>query len=399
MDIEAIKKMRVVDLREELGKRNLAKTGKKDELVARLIEAMASDNNDQPTSATADVAVDQLPPPAEATPSVDQPPADKPEQDAQQPSALPAEISNDATAANIQPSTDAASKKRKLEEEPHQDKRAKQAPAADVVKDAPSVPTQEPVKEAPKEAPKESSDEPVKESPKDTSKETADATPSAPVAPENLQALCIKGLVRPLINKTLRTHLEQFGTLKRIWIDPIKTHSYVVYDTSEMASLATKGLDGTQYPPETGGTITAVPLSELQAEQLIEVEQKVAEQHGRANWEKLLENVLNNIPINDAPLSPPTSKRRIGGLDQISKQLQSRQGPTSALASDTMEENRSSVFNRLSVSGKPTDVVEPKPLEKSLDDLFLKTKTTPHLYYMPVDEAIAKERLEARQRK
>lgn len=101
----------------------------------------------------------------------------------------------------------------------------------------------------------------------------------------------------------------------------------------EQAATAFEKIDGAVYPPSTGKNVSVIRLTSTQAAKLMDREQEVAEKHGRVNWEKLMERVLNNEDIDESPSteqgakgSSPASnvKRRLGGLEQITRQLQQR---------------------------------------------------------------------------
>ncbi|CAO3597257.1 unnamed protein product [Absidia cylindrospora] len=256
--------------------------------------------------------------------------------------------------------------------------------------------------------------EPVKDQEDKRSKTESTTTkePSSSLAPVeeavDQTAICIKGFVRPLITKHLQEFIKQYGEIKRFWIDPIKTHCYIIYETLDQATNAFKSIDGTVYPPNTGKQVTVLRLSPTQASTLIDREQQVADNHGRLNWEKLVENVLNNQIIDEpspAENSPTSSKRRLGGLEQITRQLQQR-GAVSAIM-DQEQQPPPSILDRLSTTNTRVSMAEPstttsqitiagaaKLMEgKSLDDLFLKTKANPPLYYLPVDKETAENRL------
>jgi hypothetical protein len=204
----------------------------------------------------------------------------------------------------------------------------------------------------------------------------------------------------------------------------------------EQANTAFEKIDGAIYPPSTGKNVSVIRLTSAQAAKLMDREQEVAEKHGRVNWEKLLERVLNNEDIDDSlsteqgakGSSPSTNvKRRLGGLEQITRQLQQRgkcffllrmnreltlffllllTGPVSAIMDQEQQNPPSvSILDRLSSSTTNaqisfTDSDRPAATAlptagKTLDDLFLKTKTYPSLYYLPVDNETAAKRLEA----
>ncbi|KAI8060262.1 hypothetical protein BC940DRAFT_312397 [Gongronella butleri] len=377
--MEDISKLRVVDLRERLTELGLSKAGKKDELVARLQEALESS---QPDAAAA--------------------PAEEP--------AAPVE---DDTTQQTETTTQEESMDATPQKEPSPPK--KQDAVAETKEDKPA-PAPAPVKEKPKEeekpaAGKKRSLEEANGSEEKRVKEDVIEDNAAPKAvstsTEEQPAFCVKGLVRPLILKRFRDQLEEHGAIKRFWIDNFKTHCYVVYESLECAKKAMAAMDGQSSPGNSAAKLSVVGLTESQADQLIDTEQKIAEIRGSSNWEKMLENVLAGIPLVDEKTSPPpATKRRIGGIDQITRQLQTR----GTLVSDSMEEapkrpepaaasadrERASIFDRLS---KKEPAMSRPASGQSLEELFLKTKTQPALYYKPVEEKIANERLEALKQK
>lgn len=180
------------------------------------------------------------------------------------------------------------------------------------------------------------------------------------------------------------------------------------------------------FPRDTGRQITVGSLTPQQAEVLIEQEQSAADRRIKIDWEGAIESVIKGQveQINKSPStssnSPDARRPRLFGISQITRELQKgkwqRQwrekkrllfnscvaATASVLASEnntaasTMLDERPTNIMQDSVQGTTMLVSEDKMAAPtaSLDELFRKTKATPHLYYLPVSEEIAQKRLE-----
>ncbi|KAI9283312.1 hypothetical protein BY458DRAFT_448759 [Sporodiniella umbellata] len=189
----------------------------------------------------------------------------------------------------------------------------------------------------------------------------------------NSSALLVKGFVRPLILRQAQELFSKYGNLEKFWMDSIKTHCYVIYKTVEEAREAYSQVNGITFPSETGRQLTVEGVTPEQAESLIEYEQSAADQRLRIDWEDAFEKVKAGEDLPSSPASDVRKSRALG-IGQITKQLAQAAMPTDR-----------------SANAKAEQVWEDKK-SVSLEDLFRKTKTVPHLYYLPVSEEEAKVR-------
>ncbi|SAL95711.1 hypothetical protein [Absidia glauca] len=346
-----LKSLRVVDLKEELGKRNLSKNGKKDELLARLTEALAQEEAaaapavEEVPTAPAPTTAEEVTAPAPAAPAPTAP-APTAADAANEDEVMKTSVDNKVTTTKDAPADSATAT---TTNKPLPVESAKTAPpptsaplesattiegdSVNVSEDSASSKDQTTVDEGnvKSKAPlkrkheedsdlqqdKRSKPAEVESTPKVTTDDKATATGTGTTATSGTKpgdassttpdtnsteqlAICIKGFVRPLITRNLHQFVNDFGNIKRFWIDPIKTHCYVIYETLEQANTAFEKIDGAVYPPSTGKNVSVIRLTSTQAAKLMDREQEVAEKHGRVNWEKLLERVLNNEDIDDS---------------------------------------------------------------------------------------------------
>ncbi|RCH87513.1 hypothetical protein CU097_008392 [Rhizopus azygosporus] len=410
--------LKVVELRAELSNRNLSTKGKKNELVARLTEAMeaeqtphdGADNNEQ-----------------EAT-SKEEDKTEKEEKEEKVENVQPAEVPsvNETETLESNKESDKKGDKKDNEVAENKDEKVKQPVENDKQEEVKEKANEKEVQQLdeeklnekvqetketqePKEAPvvekKEPADkkEPVERKESVEKKEPVEKKESSSmeIEPERGEkrkgeynenaevekrmkreedneivssAIIVKGFVRPLIIRQAQDLFAKYGNVKRFWMDSIKTHCYVIYETIEEAKKAYNQVNGIIFPSDTGRKLIVGGLTPEQAESLIEYEQSAAEQRLRVNWEDIVQKVKAGEPIPSSPASD-TRKTRSVGIGQIAKQL--------AQAASPPEKTK---------TAQPEHVREEKR-GLSLDDLFQKTKTLPHLYYLPVSEEEARARL------
>ncbi|KAG2200183.1 hypothetical protein INT47_009821, partial [Mucor saturninus] len=224
----------------------------------------------------------------------------------------------------------------------------------------------------------------VTESPKKTMDADKNAKRRRSIEPDNTQekrtkvsfdssALYVKGFVRPLIIRSVQELFGSYGTVKRFWMDSIKTHCYVTYETAEEAKAAYDQVNGIVFPKDTGKVLSVGGLSPEQVDELIEFEQSAAERRIRVDWEATVEKVKSGQSLPASSTNENARKPRSIGIGQIAKQLAQAAEPVVA-------------------PSRQVEIVRP-PKERTLEDLFCKTKTLPHLYYLPVSEEEAKAKL------
>ncbi|CAG8455185.1 13372_t:CDS:2 [Ambispora gerdemannii] len=88
---------------------------------------------------------------------------------------------------------------------------------------------------------------------------------------EPTSTLYIKNFVRPLTLTAVRTLLEQFGTIEYFWMNKIKSHCYVKYETVDSAVKTRNEMWNVKWPPETGRLLI---LDFINYEQALESIQK-----------------------------------------------------------------------------------------------------------------------------
>ncbi|ORE06625.1 hypothetical protein BCV72DRAFT_120334 [Rhizopus microsporus var. microsporus] len=394
--------LKVVELRAELSNRNLSTKGKKNELVARLTEAMEAEhathdgtgNNEQAMSKEEEKA-DKTEKEENAQPTEElsvnetevlEPNKESDKKDDKKDNEV-VEKKGEVVKQSVENDKQEEAKERVNEKEVQQLAEEKLNEKAQETKE-----TQEP-KEAPVTEEKEFVDkkEPVekKESssmeiePERRTKRKGEYNENAEEKRMKREedneiissAIIVKGFVRPLIIRQAQDLFAKYGNIKRFWMDSIKTHCYVIYETIEEAKKAYNQVNGIIFPSDTGRKLIVGGLTPEQAESLIEYEQSAAEQRLRVNWEDIIQKVKAGEPIPSSPASD-TRKTRSVGIGQIAKQL--------AQAASPPEKTK---------TAQPEHVREEKR-GLSLDDLFQKTKTLPHLYYLPVSEEEARARLD-----
>lgn len=386
--------LKVTELRAELSSRKLPTKGKKDELIARLKEALENENTNEAAEAT----------------STEKPAETSEESNAAEVEAKdPVEEDTEKLVEPVEETTTAAQVTEKVEE---MEVEQPVAEVTEVPKETAVVESEEQSSEKIEEKVKDAAqEETIEESKKDIiektevvddkpgpeetnsegttlkrklSAEDADSSnekrSKVDTTSTGCSALYVKGFVRPLISRNVQELFGKYGSVKRFWMDFIKTHSYVIYETEEEANNAFDNINGIVFPPDTGKTLTAGKLTTEQAEQLIEYEQTAASNHIRIEWEPLVEKVKAGETLPQSPDGSGSAVRvaRSIGMGQIAKQLAQAAEPIPNAA------------RQITITAST-----PVAKERSLDELFRKTETLPHLYYLPVSDEEASIKLKS----
>ena len=169
---------------------------------------------------------------------------------------------------------------------------------------------------------------------------------------EPTTTLYIKNFVRPFTVQALQNMLSDYGHIVSFWMDTIKTHCYVTYETISEATNARNDLYNRVWPPTTGRPLIAEFISEILSREYIQIENS-------------------------------------GGLPQVDKSQEVSRPPTSHESTTTGE-------RIITPMDSAKEISMPQPVSKSLDELFRRTVTRPALYYLPLTKRQIEERQASR---
>lgn len=263
----------------------------------------------------------------------------------------------------------------------------------------------------------------------------------------------IDNFQRPLTLRTLITWLEEKINIKvdesNVWVNNIKTHCYVTFQSVDESKLCKDTIEGLKYPA-TNPLSLVVNYTKLSAseaagspEAALKYQDWLAKQNTSVSIMKRLGPRKENLVVHtDGAGSGPSSlgkRKSLGQGGGIGGAMFGviRNTLNAAASAQEHEQTKSPRINRNTTprglsdghrtveSLNPPDASEELPLEKSsvptktknnsrnpkltesnlnekkkvdrkeltLDDLFKKTKTTPQLYWLPInDEEVARRK-------
>lgn len=173
-------------------------------------------------------------------------------------------------------------------------------------------------------------------------------------------SLKVERFVRPFPLKAVKDLLSEFGQCVDFWMDQIKTHCYVTYSKVDEAVAARNGLYDKQWPPSFGNLLVADF-----------VDAKEVKMRSDGSFEKI------NAPQATTPRGIPIQPLAQGAPFH---------GHANSLASAPPLRERQLM---------QVPMKDPEPPVPTLDDLFRKTKTKPHIYYLPLTDEQVAEKLAA----
>ncbi|KAK6105154.1 SAP domain family protein [Brugia pahangi] len=228
------------------------------------------------------------------------------------------------------------------------------------------------------------------------------------------QVIMIRQLTRPYTVKQLQQLLSTFGTVVEggFWIDNIKSTCIAKYSTVEEAVVARGRLHNVVWPPCSPKTLKIDYSDDANLTKHLLADQSQSEETTKGNTETAKSPSGNSAPTLRVSLSVDEKRRHVlpTNQDELSKDLDKKEregrghlhrgrkrsaSPIGHSEAKRPREQRSPWRNeRRRVTASP----EPKPKEpekrvKTADELFLKTKTQPAVYYLPLSEEQITERI------
>ncbi|RZC41024.1 apoptotic chromatin condensation inducer in the nucleus [Asbolus verrucosus] len=211
--------------------------------------------------------------------------------------------------------------------------------------------------------------------------------PPSPAKNPVSSVLYITNLVRPFTLKQLKELLERTGKIREegFWTDRIKSKCYVQYETEEEAEATRNALHGVQWPIGNGKKliIDYATAEDLKNAKNPPAPPAVPIPDTKASVKENLEPVENK-PRNEEKVAKEAEKKRaegpvrewdIGKKDVRRERSRSRERSRKHRRSPTPSDDF--------ISRKQRKAEESVP-QKLMDDLFLKTKATPSIYWQPL---------------
>ncbi|KAL1305915.1 hypothetical protein AAFC00_004058 [Neodothiora populina] len=241
-----------------------------------------------------------------------------------------------------------------------------------------------------------------------------DNVDAAPALHPATRALYIKGLIRPINVNAMKDHLEHLATppdnsasdglVEECYVDALKTHAFVLFDSISAASRARASLHSRVWPAEAQRKPLWVDF--IPEERMFSwMEQERSEGGTRAStakrWEVAYEVVEDGVDVRLIEASGSGGSRTSFAQGMPGAPL----GPRGGAGGSASGPRRPSVSQ--SDRRRPSDVQPPpsrRPTAKSveeasasfleLDKLFRFTAAKPKLYWQPVSDKLADKRLD-----
>ncbi|XP_074027076.1 apoptotic chromatin condensation inducer acinus isoform X1 [Leptinotarsa decemlineata] len=213
--------------------------------------------------------------------------------------------------------------------------------------------------------------------------------PPSPAKNSRSDILYITNLVRPFTVKQLKELLERTGKIREdgFWTDRIKSKCYVQYESEEEAEATRNALHGIFWPIGNGKRLV---IDYATAEDMEKARKPVPAEVAPVLPEKLPEKE-NREPVkvdNRQNEHEREQKQRHTPVREWNKTKEDTRRKRSRSGSKSRDRERVRKHSHRSytpefINKMHKQVEEPVP-QKRMDDLFLKTKATPSIYWKPL---------------
>ncbi|CAG9529591.1 unnamed protein product [Cercopithifilaria johnstoni] len=220
------------------------------------------------------------------------------------------------------------------------------------------------------------------------------------------QVIMIRQLTRPYTVKQLQQLLSTFGTIVEggFWIDNIKSTCIAKYSTVEEAIVARGRLHNVVWPPCSPKTLKIDYSDDVNLAKHLVADQSPSDEVIKESIETA-KSPGSSAPALRVSLSVDEKRRHVQptGQDELAKDLDKREregrghehrgrkrsaSPLGHSEAKRMRERRSPWRDerRRTTASPELKPNEPEKRVKTADELFLKTKTQPAVYYLPLTE-------------
>lgn len=222
--------------------------------------------------------------------------------------------------------------------------------------------------------------------------------PPSPAQHPVSDVLFITNLVRPFTLKQLRELLERTGTIKEdgFWTDRIKSKCYVQYESSEEAETTRNALHGVHWPIGNGKKLIIdfateedlkkaknPPPPPVAAVAPIVADKPIIDKENAEPERRVSEGARRRS--GDKKPSPPPATRHVREWDLGKEDMHRKRSRSRSRSRERGRKvsRRSRSHSAEYPSRKHKKTEDPAP-QKMMDDLFLKTKATPSIYWQPL---------------
>eukprot|EP00741_Cyanophora_paradoxa_P020952 tig00021319_g20227.t1 len=175
------------------------------------------------------------------------------------------------------------------------------------------------------------------------------------------EIVLISHLKRPFTEPSLRELLSGFGKVQNVWLDSIKSKCFATFESAEEGAACREGLYNLLWPPRTGQKLHVEFFTEAEMQRAIEGSQASA----------------SSAPTRRGPQGGVAAAAAAAAASVRPQEGARRERDGGPAAAKATHDQGARHREREEAAGP-----------RSLDELFRKTRTRPHIYWLPLDPAV-----------